>query len=128
MRLAKIIFRLAALWGFVILLPLYFLRERIGRDAPPPVTHPEYFYGFIGVALVMQIIFVMIASDPARFRPLMLASILEKLIFVVPVLMLHSQGAVPVSTFRFSLIDLVWGGLFVIAYIKTAPSQPQLET
>jgi hypothetical protein len=33
------------------LLPLYFLEENQGTDFPPPLAHPEHFYGFIGVAL-----------------------------------------------------------------------------
>jgi hypothetical protein len=56
MSFTRWVFRMAALYEFIVLLPLYGLEARIGRDTPPAITHPEYFYGFIGVALVMQLL------------------------------------------------------------------------
>ncbi len=61
---------------------MYFLLDKLGRQNHPPVTHPEFYYGFVGLALVWQIAFFIIASDPARYRPIMLAAIPEKFIFV----------------------------------------------
>jgi hypothetical protein len=78
MRFAKIVFKVAGIWGFLVLTPLYFLFDAIGRNVPPPITHPGFFYGFVGVALAWQVAFIVIATDPARFRPLMIPSILEK--------------------------------------------------
>jgi hypothetical protein len=52
MRFARIVYGVAAAYGFLALTPLYFLIGKIGRDAPPPVTHPEFYYGFVGVALL----------------------------------------------------------------------------
>ena len=43
MRFAQIVFRVAGVWGVVILTPLYFMFDRIGRDYPPPITHPEMY-------------------------------------------------------------------------------------
>jgi hypothetical protein len=43
MRFAKIVFRVAGVWGILILTPLYFMFDRIGRDYPPPITHPEMY-------------------------------------------------------------------------------------
>jgi hypothetical protein len=51
MKFAKIVFLIAGIQGLLILAPLYFLERTIGRQAPPAITHPEYFYGFVGVAL-----------------------------------------------------------------------------
>ena len=75
MTFAKRVFFLAGIYGLVVLLPQYFMEERTGRDFPPPVTHPEYFYGFIGVAVAWQIVFLIISRDPVRYRPIMLAAI-----------------------------------------------------
>jgi hypothetical protein len=127
MKFARIIFRMAAVWGFLILSPMYFLRDRMGRDAPPPITHAEYFYGFLGVALVMQIIFLIIASDPQRFRPLMLPSVPEKIVFTAPAAILYLRGELPASTFRLSLTDPLWGVLFAVAYVKTARMGSELS-
>jgi hypothetical protein len=120
MTFAKYTYRIAAIYGFLVLLPLYFLFNRIGHDAPPPITHPEFYYGFIGVALVWQFAFFVIASDPIRFRPLMPVTFLEKVIYTVPCLLLYWQHRIPASALGPALVDPVFGVLFVIAYRKTA--------
>jgi len=69
MRFAKIVFLVAGIYGLLILTPMYFLENKIGRDTPPAITHPEYFYGFVGVALAWQVLFLVsraIPSDTAR--------------------------------------------------------------
>lgn len=42
-KFAQIIFWIAAVWGFVILTPLYFIFASIGRQDPPPLTHPAFY-------------------------------------------------------------------------------------
>ena len=69
----------AGIYGIAVLLPQYFMEAKLGRDFPPPLTHPEHFYGFIGVALAWQFVFLLIAHDVPRHRLLMLPAILEKL-------------------------------------------------
>jgi hypothetical protein len=51
MSFARITFRIAGIWGLLILTPLYFFFDRIGRDYPPPITHPDFYYGFLLGAL-----------------------------------------------------------------------------
>jgi hypothetical protein len=119
MRLARWAFTGAAVYGILMLAPQYFLETRIGRDYPPPITHPEQFYGFIGVALVWQFAFLLIARDPARYRPLMPIAVLEKLAFGIPALALYAQGRIHVHVLGAGLMDLVLGTLFVISYLKT---------
>src|SRR5258708_39363432 len=70
MKFARIAYGVAASYGFIALTPLYFLLGKIGRDAPPPVTHPEFYYGFVGVALLWQMVFyssheIRFATDPS---------------------------------------------------------------
>jgi hypothetical protein len=67
MKFARIVYGIAAAYGFLALTPLYFLIAKIGRDAPPPVTYPEFYYGFVGVALLWQMVFVLVARDPIRY-------------------------------------------------------------
>jgi hypothetical protein len=62
-RFARRVFLIAGVYGVLIVLPQCSLEARIARDFPPPITHPEYFYGFIGVALAWQIAFLLIARD-----------------------------------------------------------------
>jgi hypothetical protein len=78
MKFAKVIFWIAAIWGILTLTPLYFMFSLIGRQDPPPITHPGFYYGFVGAGLAWQLAFMVIAIDPARFRSLMPVAVLEK--------------------------------------------------
>ena len=119
MKFAKWTFLVAGVYGLLALVPQYFLESRTGIDFPPPITHPEYYYGFIGVAVAWQIAFLIISRDPKRYRPLMIAAVVEKYTYVVAVLVLFGQGRVGVAVLVTALIDLVLGTLFVIAFKKT---------
>ena len=119
LKFAKIVFWIAAIWGFLIITPLYFMFDLIGKNDPPPITHPAFFYGFVGVALGWQIAFVFIARDPVRFRPLMIPAILEKLVYSIPVIILVLQKSMHPTDLVFAAIDLSLGILFVVAYLRT---------
>ncbi|MEO8619460.1 MAG: hypothetical protein ABI625_00265 [bacterium] len=118
-RFARRVFSLAGTYGVLTLAPQYFLAERVGRDTPPPLTHLEYFYGFVGIALAWQVAFLIIGRDPVRYRPLMIAAVLEKLTFGVPAIVLYAQHQLPPTVLGFGLIDLTLGGLFAMSYQRT---------
>jgi hypothetical protein len=118
---ARRAFLVAGIYGLIVLTPLLFLEEQTGRDNPPAITHPEYYYGFLGVGLAWQVLFLVIAADPVRLRPAMLPCVLEKLSFGVAVTTLFLFGRVAAPVFGFSLVDVVLGMLFVFAYLRTAP-------
>lgn len=120
-RFASRVFLIAALYGLAVLLPQYFLEGRTGRDFPPAVTHPEYYYGFVGVAVAWQVVFLIIARDPARYRPLMIAAVLEKAVFGLPVIALYAAGRLHAQMLAAGLIDLTLGAWFVAAYVRTPP-------
>ncbi len=119
MKFARIVYGIAAAYGFIVLLPSYFLIGKIGRDAPPAVTHPEFYYGFVGLAILWQMVFVLIARDPIRYRPVMPVTILEKLVYTVPVVILYLRGQVHAKMVPPSLVDPLFGVLFVLAYFRT---------
>src|SRR5206468_3338498 len=66
---AKRVFTIAGIYGLIVLLPLYFLERRLGEIQPPAITHPDFYYGFIGAAVAWQIVFLIIGRDPERHRP-----------------------------------------------------------
>jgi hypothetical protein len=121
MKFAKIVFWIAAIWGVIVLTPLYFMFDLIGRNDPPPITHPGFFYGFVGAGLAWQVVFFLIARDPERHRPLMIPSVLEKLSYSVAVIVLVLQERMHSSDLVFAGTDLLLGFLFVLAYLKTRP-------
>jgi uncharacterized membrane protein YuzA (DUF378 family) len=124
MRFAKLVFLVAGIYGLIVLVPQYFLEERTGHDYPPPITHPEYYYGFIGLAVVWQIVFLILSREPVRYRPLMVPAILEKACFAIPAVILLLQHRIPSLIFGFAMVDAVWGVLFSIAYLKTKDARP----
>jgi len=119
MSFSRRIFMAAGIWGLLIVFPLYFLESTINREQPPPITHPEFYYGFVGVTLVWQILFFVIARDPVKYRTIMVIAILEKLSYALAVPVLFAAGRVPKGSLLISLPDLAWAILFAIAYWKT---------
>ena len=67
MRFARIVFSIAGVYGLAVVVPMYFLEDRIGREQPPSITHPEFYYGFAGITLAWQLVFLVLASDPFRY-------------------------------------------------------------
>lgn len=119
MKFAKYTFLIAGIYGIIALLPMYFMKDYVGQQNPPPLTHAEFFYGFVGVALAWQIVFLIISRNPAKYRSLMIPAILEKAVWGIPVLILFLQNKVSVSIFGAGMIDLLLGALFAVAYFKT---------
>jgi hypothetical protein len=114
MRFAKFTFLIAGIYGLLALVPLYFMEEQTGRDYPPPITHPEYYYGFVGVAVAWQLAFIVMSRDPLRYRPLMTVTIVEKAGFFVPAVLLYAQHRWSSFMLGAGLIDGVLGVLFLI--------------
>jgi hypothetical protein len=119
MRFSRYTFLAAGTIGILVLAPMYFLMEKIGTDNPPPINHLEFYYGFIGVALAFQLVFLIIATDPIKFRPFMLAAIFEKFAFVIPTFYLYFKGRTTGSIVGGAALDLMWGVLFAVSYFKT---------
>jgi hypothetical protein len=123
MTFARRVFGLAAVYGFVSLVPMYFLERRLMERMPPALTHPEFYYGFVGLALAWQVLFVLIAREPARLRPAMLPAVLEKLSWGVGVLVLVSQGRMGNFFVPAAIIDLVLGALFIAAWRRVGDAR-----
>lgn len=119
MKFAKVVFVIAGIWGVLITLPLYFLYDYVGRRTPPVITHPEFYYGFVGVTLTWQFVFLLIGASPARYRPIVIPAIIEKVSYVLANLVLFVNHRMSASQALPSATDLVLALLFVIAFVKT---------
>jgi hypothetical protein len=119
MKFAKIVFWIAAIWGVLILTPLYFIFDMISRNDPPPITHPAFYYGFVSVALAFQVAFIVIARDPVRLHPMMIPSVLEKFGYGGTLLVLYLQNRLHPQDLALGGIDLLFGALFLAAFFKT---------
>ena len=118
-RFARRVFLTAGIYGLIVMLPQYFLEGKIGRDYPPPITHPEHFYGFIGVVVAWQLAFLVIARDPRRYRLLMLPAIVEKLAFGISAPLLYLNGRVAGAVAGVAMVDLVLAVLFSLSFRAT---------
>lgn len=115
MKLARWIYLIAGIYGILVLTPGLIM---------PPQGAPEFYYGFIGSALVWQFAFFVVARDPLGFRALMPVCMLEKLAFFATCLGLRLTGQMDASPiFIGAMIDGLWLLLFVWAWFATASAQ-----
>jgi hypothetical protein len=127
MRFARIVFVGAGLWGIAVLTPLYWLVDITGRRYLAPADYPHFFYAFFSVAMAWQIAFLIIGSNPMRFRPLMLPSVLEKLGHVITLAVLYGQSRISAIDAQAGIPDLVLGALFISALVRTRPPRITVE-
>jgi hypothetical protein len=119
MKFARVVFWVAGIWGLLVITPLYFLFDVIGEKDPPAITHPGFYYGFVGCALAWQIAFLFIAREPVRLRPMMIPSMVEKFTYGIAVVALVIQGRMHRTDLVFAGTDLTLGTLFVAAFVAT---------
>ena len=117
------LFWIAGTTGLLMLFPMYFLESKINADQPPAITHPEFFYGFVGLGIAWQLAFLVIGTDPLRYRWLMPPAVVEKFTFGLAVLALYLQGRAPQMLLPFATIDLTLGILFAAAFFLTRPQK-----
>jgi hypothetical protein len=93
--------------------------DRVGEQYPPPIAHPDMYYGFLAVTMVWQIAFLIISTDPPRYRPIMIAGMLEKFVYVATMGVLYGTHRIVFGQFAVVFPDFILGMLFVAAYYRT---------
>ena len=124
-KFARRVFFWSGVYGIVVLAPQYLIEQGFGRSQVAEITRPEHFYGFVGIALAWQMVFLIIARDVRRYRLLMLPAILEKLAFGLPVLLLFAAGRVGTDVLVFGCLDLVLGTLFLLSFVRTGATRAE---
>ena len=114
MGFARRSFAVAGIYGLVATLALS------ARQPLRPDT--LWIYAFAGAAAATQLAYLLIASDPPRYRPLIPVGIVSKLSFAVPVFILYARGAVSSSTAIFGSIDAMLAGLFALHFVRLGRS------
>ena len=76
LRIARWIFITAAIYGIPVLGSWFFFTPPMVGKAS--AQQPEIYYGFAGLGVAWQFVFLLIASDPLRYRPLMLIAAIGK--------------------------------------------------
>ena len=108
-------FRIAGLYGIVVVAPMLLFERQIA----PGITYPVFFYAWVSVELVWQILFLVLSTDPIRYRPMILVSVLEKATAVVAIPWLYVLGRIGSLWLGVAAVDLVFGVLFLAAYRGT---------
>lgn len=113
MKLAKWIFLIAGIWGLLSTLPLVFAEKVMG------VKQPEFYYGFVCLDICWQILYLFIASEPVRYRPIMIPAILAKGSGTVALTWLYLLGRVSSQWLAIGAVDGVFAILFLVAFWAT---------
>lgn len=119
MRLARWIYGLSAVYGVIVLAPFLFLEKQVAAQTTA-FTHVEYYYGFLGAALVFQALFFVISRDPVRLRPIMPVTVAEKWVWGAFAWALFLQHRCDAGVVAFASVDVALAVLFVIAW-RTTP-------
>jgi hypothetical protein len=114
MIFARRVFLTTGIYGILILAPQFFV--------PTANPQPELYYGFLGAVLAWNLTYLLIARDPARYRPLMLLGSLGKANFAVAATVLWILGRSPAFLLVFAAIDAVFVALYVASWRRTAPA------
>jgi len=114
MTFARRVFLTAGVYGVLIIAPQFFLATNNPQ--------PELYYGFLGAVLSWNLAYLVVAADPARYRPIMLLGSLGKTIFAASAAVLWLQGRVPTFLLAFAAIDLVIVALYMESWRRTAPA------
>jgi hypothetical protein len=117
MRFARWVFRVAGLYGIAVVAPMFFLEAQLA----PGAAHPIFFYAWVSVVFAWQILFLVVSTDPIRYRPMMLVSVLEKAGAVVAIPWLYLAGRGGGMWLGAAAADAVFAALFIAAHRATRP-------
>ena len=108
MKFAKVVFWIAGGVGVPAAIAMYFN------------SGPYYYYGSLAGLVAWQPAFFLIATDPRRFRPMMIPSMIEKLLWVATLTFLHFRGQLNAAELSTGIpLHALLGALFIVAFIKT---------
>jgi hypothetical protein len=75
------------------------------------------------VTLAWQLLFLVIATNPVRYRLAMLPAFIEKASFAMAIPILYSLDRVPALWLGFAAMDATWLVLFTIGLLRTPKEQ-----
>ena len=110
MRFATWSFALAGVYGLVATVSLYF--------RAPLTPDTQWLYAFAGAAAATQLAYLLIATDPVRYRLVIPVGIASKLSFAVPMTVLYARGDIVMASFLFALIDYALAVLFAVNFVR----------
>jgi hypothetical protein len=113
MKVARFIFLIAGVLGLVSTVPLAFAEKAMG------VRQPEFYYGFVLLDICWQILYLVLSSNPVRYRPMMIPAFLAKGSGTVALTWLYLLGRVSRQWVAIGAADGVFAVLFLVAFRAT---------
>jgi len=113
MKTAKWIFLIAGIYGLISTIPLLFAEKTMG------VRQPEFFYGFVFLNICWQIGYLFLASNPVRYRLIMIPAFLAKASGAIALPWLYLLDRVSGQWVVIGAVDGVFAILFLIAFWST---------
>ncbi len=110
MRFARWSFGIAAAYGLIATLGLYF--------RAPLTADTLWLFVFGGAAAATQLLYVALAIDPVRYWRLIPIGIVSKLSFAIPVFVLCAHGVSQRSLCLAGFADLALAGLFAVNWLR----------
>ena len=108
MKFARIVFSIAGALGLLAMIPMYM--------APGSYR----YYGSLGGLVAWQLAFFVIATDPKRYRPIMLPALMEKLLWMLTLITIYLHGRMTSAEVLGGTIPHgLLGILFAAAFFKT---------
>ena len=115
MKFARWVFRIAGLYGIIVMAPMLFME----RQMAPGAAHPVFFYAWVSTNLAWQILFLVLSTNPIRYRPMMLVCVLQKATAVIAIPWMYALGRVGGMWLGAATSDLIFAILFLAAYRAT---------
>ena len=115
MGFARWVFRVAGIYGILLVAPMFFLEPRLA----PGAIHPVFFYGWVSLNLMWQVLFLVVSTNPIRYRPMVLVSGVEKASAVIVIPWLYLAERVNGMWLGAAVADLVFAALFIASYLVT---------
>jgi len=69
------------------------------------------------------VLFLVLSTDPVRYRAMILPSVLEKVAYGVALAVLYAQHRLPLSVLAVGSGDWIFAFLFLAAYFTTKPGR-----
>ena len=86
------------------------------------------YYGSLGGLVAWQFAFFLIASDPQRFRAMMIPAMMEKFLWVVTLLVMHLRGHLTSAEMLGGTIPHgILGALFIAAFFRPSDMDVRLN-
>jgi hypothetical protein len=110
MKFARWVFLIAGVFGLLVTVPLAFA-EKVFE-----VKQPEFYYGFVFLDICWQVLYLLLSSNPTRYRLMMIPTFLAKASGTVALTWLFLQGRISGQWTAVAIVDGIFAILFLIAF------------